>query len=764
MIFLTTSRLRVLFVFGLSVLSAALSSAADTNLPDAWKTGREGLIQLGSGFVVWESNRTGNWRIWKINLDGSGQRQLSPAETGQEHYCPHISPNGRRLVYISYPKGYWSRDPLRKLKGPLHLMNADGTNDRVIVDDVRMLAGNRAAVWLNDRELLYIGPDRMTYRLDINTGKSVPILKEAAKGEDWSLGYLVNSKLTSATSGVPTFSIFNGKTKVISLRQKQQGSQPYFSHDGLWGFWMGGAGGPINRINLASGQASPIINKSDARLPKERNYLYFPMLSRCGRLFAFGASPNQHDPVKSDYDIFVSRIDPKTLELIGEPVRYTFDPACDRFPDVFLDSFELGEHKNKAPFTLDVAALSPDLLKGQWICDFGDGTMVKTAPYKHTYTKAGDYEIEARQGEVSLRGRAQIRPATAPQALNVLLKGEREIAVQFDQPVQLQNLSLSLESNAKIERSQLAADGQSLSIFLETKLAGEDILLLNGIADKAQKPNKMAPVRLTVKPLTWPSTRENLVFLWENGRKPNLVFDATAKTERTFALKTADEAYFNRDFAMRIDNGAFLVEGADDNLLAACKKSGELSIEATILPANLQQSGPTRIISFSSDTSVRNFTIGQEKDKLILRLRTVGADPNRAYTEISLCPLSATEPNHIVVTYAPGKLICFRNGQEVFKSDALKGNFSNWMPHHLLFGDEWGGGRRWAGTLEGIALYARALSASEIRSDYEQYRAILQSRQPVPRVEVQAKLIGRSKIPTLNGHSAFPTGTGGLRI
>ena len=742
-----TSSLRSFFVVGgFILLAAAMSKAAGIDSPDSWKTGREELSRLGSGYLVWESNRTGNWRIWKINLDGSGLRQLSPLEKGREHYCPHISPDGKTIVYLSYPDKWWSYDSPKNQKIPLRLMKSDGSGDRVLVEDARMFGEDRAAVWLNNHELVYIGGDRMTYRLDINSGKSTPLLKQAAQGDNWGYGYLVNATLNCATTGVPNFSVFDSQTQTISARKTQDGCQPYFSRDGVWGFWMGGGGGPINRIHLASGQVSPIIKKDDERMPRERNYLYFPMLSPCGRLFAFGASPAQHDHFNSDYDIFVSRINPKTLELIGKPVRYTFDKGCDRFPDVFLADLELGEQRGEAPYTLEIAN---DKVKGEAEWHFGDGTILKSLTGKHTYTKPGEYEVEARQGERVLRGRVQVAQTQAPRALSAIARAEREILVRFDEPVRLQNPTVSLSSKTKVEKWQLDSDGQSLTVVLGKKLPGEDTLLLDGIYDKAQKPNKIATNRLTVKPLSWPVSRERLAFLWENSKKPNLIADVSTKSERSFALKACDEAYFNRDFGMRIANGAFLVEGADDNLLAACKQSNQLTIEATILPENLKQQGPARIISFSSDTSTRNFTLGQQDDKLVLRLRTPQTGLSGTNPQVDLCTLSTTEPNHIIVTYSPGKLTCYRNGQEVLKSDLVKGDFSNWTPQHLLFGDEWGGGRRWNGTLEGIALYSRALTSDEARTSYEQQKNMRMARKPVAQLEVQAKLVGRSKTPTL---------------
>ena len=57
------------------------------------------------GFVVWESNRSGHWRIWTRRLDGEGLRQLTPHEERRAHFSPHLSPDGRHLVYLSQRAG-----------------------------------------------------------------------------------------------------------------------------------------------------------------------------------------------------------------------------------------------------------------------------------------------------------------------------------------------------------------------------------------------------------------------------------------------------------------------------------------------------------------------------------------------------------------------------------------------------------------------------------------------------------------------------------
>ena len=53
---------------------------------------------LGTGYLVWESNRSGTWRIWRRALADSAPSQLTADEPERWHCCPHISPDGRRIA------------------------------------------------------------------------------------------------------------------------------------------------------------------------------------------------------------------------------------------------------------------------------------------------------------------------------------------------------------------------------------------------------------------------------------------------------------------------------------------------------------------------------------------------------------------------------------------------------------------------------------------------------------------------------------------
>jgi hypothetical protein len=127
--------------------------------PDDWVEQWQQMGKLGRGFLVWESNRTGRWRIWYRKLDGSGLRQLSPDEEGRDHFAPHIAPDGTHLVYLSYPAPWNAYQSIPKgVSVPLHLLRIGDGSDRVLVPSARSYREDRAVVWIGNHELIYPTP------------------------------------------------------------------------------------------------------------------------------------------------------------------------------------------------------------------------------------------------------------------------------------------------------------------------------------------------------------------------------------------------------------------------------------------------------------------------------------------------------------------------------------------------------------------------------------------------------------------------------
>lgn len=205
---------------------------------------------------------------------------------------------------------------------------------------------------------------------------------------------------------------------------------------------------------------------------------------------------------------------------------------------------------------------------------------------------------------------------------------------------------------------------------------------------------------------TWPGPTSGLQFRWQNGEESSI-------------LKDSDDAFISETGAMVIGNGAFLAhEDVNKQLLNACQMTNQLTIEAVISISQMDQSGPARIISFSKNTAHRNFTLGQEGEHIVMRLRTPQTGLNGLNPQLTMCQIIPNKPLHIVVSYYPGNMYCYLNGELVYQASAVGGDFSNWEPCHLIFGNEYTGDRNWVGQIKNIAIYNRFVSHEEARCKY----------------------------------------------
>jgi len=141
-----------------------------------------------------------------------------------------------------------------------------------------------------------------------------------------------------------------------------------------------------------------------------------------------------------------------------------------------------------------------------------------------------------------------------------------------------------------------------------------------------------------------------------------------------------------------------------------------LTVEAWLTTTTLNQAGPARILSYSQDPYSRNFTLGQENDSLVFRLRTTKTDLNgkRAQIVVSKVFIPASR-QHLVVTYDLSRYRVYVDGHLLRDAQGPGGTFANWdRDHRLMIGNERTGSRPWIGKLEGFVLYERALSQSEV--------------------------------------------------
>ena len=709
------------------------------------------MAKLGQGFVVWQSNRTGNWRIWTRQLDGEGLRQLSDEDKRQDHVAPIISPDGKAVAYLSHRRGQSVYgEPVSTQGVALHLVQVADGKDRILVDNARSYGEQRACVWLDGKTIIYIDALGTTQELDLGTGQSTALTSEPQPEHGW----LIDATKRFAARGLPpSFSPYDAETKRIFLHDEQMGAQAYFTHDGAWGFWTAGAGGPIKAVHLASGRVTPVLQRHDKRLPETRGYVGFPMISPCGRLFAFAASPDQHDLQRSDYDIFLAQLDEHTLSIKGKPIAYSSHKRGDIFPSVFLAIPELGRHRGEAPLTVtfDVAGK-----EGKWQWDFGEGVARGSSIVSYLYEDPGQYLVSATQDEDTRQGWVTVEKRGPPRLLAARVRGGDIIELCFDEKILVVELKAKLASEAKIAKWQLGPDEQSLLLTVEGRLRRRDTLIIEGVGDQAKSTNFTKPLTVPLRAPLWPTDRNGLALAWRTREQPNLVHDEPDKPGRTFHLAPRGLARYNHHFAMQTARGAFVAEDAGADLLAKCTETSELTIEAVILPASLNSDRLGYIISLSTGAGSRNFTLAQKRDALLLGLRT--SDTGDAGNEpmLPLARLSTTAPNHVVIAYKPGFLHCVVNGETVKTTDELTGDLSTWTQQELVFGDDWAGGNDWAGVLEGVGVYSRFLEKTEAQKNYRAYTRVLTTRKPVDTIVVEAQLSALSTPLTAKQIAPYP--------
>src|SRR5678809_1319825 len=57
--------------------------------------------RCSGAFIYFNSSRSGRMQIWRMRPDGSDQQQVT--NDGFNNWFPHISPDGKWIVYIAFP-------------------------------------------------------------------------------------------------------------------------------------------------------------------------------------------------------------------------------------------------------------------------------------------------------------------------------------------------------------------------------------------------------------------------------------------------------------------------------------------------------------------------------------------------------------------------------------------------------------------------------------------------------------------------------------
>jgi WD40 repeat protein len=271
------------------------------------------------GFVVWESNRTGQWELYRIDTDGSGFRQLTRlAKPGDplafdEPLRPRVSPDGKTVLFAYGRKS-----------GPIQtwVVPADGGEPRKRID-------GHPLNWSADGHSILFVRDRQLWRHDWDTGQEAAVHAAQLPAIDRGMVGSARADLKAVMMRTPAaneyFVLDEGKTM-----KTRGGCESRFSEDGRYAYWVQGPK-DFRVWDIAHNKEWQILGEPPTN---PHNYTYFPTVSADNRWLVYGASPNQHDHDTSDYEVFIVEL--QNWKAVGQPVRLSWHPRTDRWPALWV--------------------------------------------------------------------------------------------------------------------------------------------------------------------------------------------------------------------------------------------------------------------------------------------------------------------------------------------------------------------------------------------------------------------------------------------
>ena len=112
------------------IYKIAVNSGEEIRLTDSPQLDDGSEYSRNGDYIYFNSARTGSMEIWRMKPDGSQQEQLTSDELN--NWFPHISPDGKRMVFLSYLPTVDAEDHPFYKRIYLRMMPVDGGEPNVI--------------------------------------------------------------------------------------------------------------------------------------------------------------------------------------------------------------------------------------------------------------------------------------------------------------------------------------------------------------------------------------------------------------------------------------------------------------------------------------------------------------------------------------------------------------------------------------------------------------------------------------------------------
>lgn len=313
---------------------------------------------------------------------------------------------------------------------------------------------------------------------------------------------------------------------------------------------------------------------------------------------------------------------------------------------------------------------------------------------------------------------------TAPVIEGATATGETTVVVSFDEAIEpacaQDTNNFSIDNGIVVHSATLLADGKSVELVVDLMGAGVTYMLsVSNIIDTSVGGNMIAPN--TQVEISGQRVTTDLVALYSMDEGAGTIVRDTSGFGAPLDLTIDDPSHTSWIAGgLSIDQGTIIKAANASKITTACQASNEITVECWVRPANDTQGGPARIATLSSNTSERNFTVAQEGDDFLTRLRTDSTSNNGLPNLVASNEVVVGSLSHVVFTRNPSGLwrmlidgVEQANGQR-------GGDFSNWNgAFGFALANEFTDNRDWLGEIHLVAVYSRALDDVEVGRNFD---------------------------------------------
>jgi hypothetical protein len=260
----------------------------------------------------------------------------------------------------------------------------------------------------------------------------------------------------------------------------------------------------------------------------------------------------------------------------------------------------------------------------------------------------------------------------------------------------------------------------------------------------------------------WPPDRRSLAFLWEDLAAENVVADERGKEKRRCLAVLKGMARPYHYGVVDLTGGSLVTEGLDESLVREFRNGQGFTFEAVLTP--LAQ-GDGTIAAFGPVEGPCNFAIEQRGTSVAVCARAEGEGPSNGVWRADLGPLAGKETRgqwqgaasqHVMVACASDTATLFVDGDRVGQARGGPSDFGRWQTGPLVFGADVAGTNGWSGRIEGIALYARAMTPEDAGRHAGMYAMKLAARGEARLRRCRGHLVEITPAPTLAQIQPYP--------